>query len=282
MDASLTLGEQHFDIVITRGGGVSVYRGDGRYLRIGSPGKLDGEIAVQRQMLDAGFPVPDLIEAGEYQGLPYVIESSLGPDTLGDRFDAETRATGSINPASFDAFLDVVQRFARAQLTTTGNPKTIDDLRRLARADDFIQARTDLTVQVERTFDRLASQLSAYPGVLTHGDFHAFNVCDRGVIDLETVGSGPAGYDLICAIVMPDLFPPDPLDYRFSPEQRDRYLRMIDDLYIEAELPVPTNYLNEFRLCRAVWLAARRERPTAILDWLDRQCEDLMDAYLTD
>lgn len=98
MNELFVVGEQHFDLVVTRADGVSIYRGDDRYLRIGPADELDEEIAIQRRMLDAGFPVPDLIETGEHKGLRYAIESSLGLDTLGDRFDVEVPATGSISP----------------------------------------------------------------------------------------------------------------------------------------------------------------------------------------
>lgn len=100
------------------------------------------------------------------------------------------------------------------------------------------------------------------------------------MIDLETVDRGPAGYDLICAIIMPDLFPPDPRDYRFSPQQRAHYLQTIDDLYADAGFPTPTDSLEAFRLCRAIWLAARRERPPATLAWLDGQWQRMLASYL--
>lgn len=72
MKASMILREQRFDLVVTRGDGTSISRGNSRYFRIGPVGILDSEIAIPRRMLDAGFLVAEIIEIREQQGLRFL------------------------------------------------------------------------------------------------------------------------------------------------------------------------------------------------------------------
>ncbi len=85
----LELGGARFERLCVRRTGVAVFRGPGRYLRVGTA--VLAELDVHRQMIQLGYPVPDILETGEHDGTPYVIETSMGEPTLGD---AGTRRSG--------------------------------------------------------------------------------------------------------------------------------------------------------------------------------------------
>src|SRR4051794_17800916 len=88
----LHVDDTDFERVCVRRSGVAVYRGETGYLRIGST--LEPELAVHRLMLERDYPVPRILHVGRHDGVLYVIEESLGSQTLGDRFTAEQRPTG--------------------------------------------------------------------------------------------------------------------------------------------------------------------------------------------
>lgn len=280
MDGAINVAGRRFDPIVRREDGVSVCRGEGAYLRSGPAEKLRAEISRHHQMLELGFPVAEIIEEGEHEGLRYVIEASLGSDTLGERFDSEMQRGGVITVGSFGAFLGIVLRFAQAQLASARVERARDEFRRLLRVDDLKATLPDVAQQTEAAFDLAAWRLRAFPAVLTHGDLHAFNICERGVIDIETATWAPAGYDVVTALLLPDFFPPDRRDYRFSPEQHAGYLAAIDGLYSDLGLPLPFNHIDDFRLCKAIWLTARRDRPAALLTWLDDAYRAMVTNYL--
>lgn len=152
-----------------RRSGVAVYRGETGYLRIGAA--LEPELAVHRLMLEHGYPVPRILDVGRHDGALFVIEESLGAETLGDRFASEQRTRGSITEEGFRVYLAVAERHAVAQT-------------RCARA---------------------AAQPGEVATTVVHADLHAFNMCAGGVIDLEGAGWGPAGYDVATAPFVPAL-----------------------------------------------------------------------------
>ena len=59
------------------------------------------------------------------------------------------------------------------------------------------QRLPDLASLSEQAFVKILARLRDFPTVWTHGDFHPYNVCAGGVIDLETTQPGIAGYDII-------------------------------------------------------------------------------------
>lgn len=79
---TVELGGARFELVCVRPSGVAVFRGPGRCLRVGAA--VPAELDVQRRMIELGHPVPDILETGEHDGTPYVIETSVGELTRGD------------------------------------------------------------------------------------------------------------------------------------------------------------------------------------------------------
>ncbi len=270
--------ELGYELVATRGA-VSIYRGRDSYLKIGPEDLVRHETGIHRQLLDCSFPVARILEEGEYGGLRYFIEESLGPTTFGDLFDMETASQGSIRPESFETFLGVIDRFASAQIATASWPVDRKPFAALLRLEQACSALPDVSDKIVHMFDEVMMRLQHYPNVVTHGDFHAFNVCEGGVIDLETVTTGIAGYDLVSATLLPELFPATPQDYAYSPAQIDQYMGRIDEHFEATGLEPPSRYVNEFRFCKMIWLVARRERPIGLMEWLDSSLRALLKNY---
>ena len=263
-----------------RPSGVALYRGEGAYVRVGPSHALEPEYRAHVRLLALGFPVAALLDRGESGGRFYFVEESLGPETFGDRFDSEM-GRGGVAEASFAAFLAVVRRYAAAQLrgATAADDRTGDAFAGIARLDQALDELPDLRGAALSGFARAVERLSAYPSVETHPDLHAYNVCAGGVIDLEGVTRGYAGYDVIGALLVPELFPPAPGAYGFSPTQRARYLAAVDALYAEHDLPPPSALSGEIRLCKLLSSVVGRRRRPEQRRWLVERCRAALSPY---
>ena len=273
----LSIGGVAYEHVVTRN--ISIYRGDDAYLRIGAAGDVRSEHAIHKRLLESGFPVAELLSEGEHRGLGWYTEASLGHDTLGDIFDAETSEGGTIADGTFGSFLSVILAWGRAQLSAASDTDFADDFRRMCLIEEAVVAYPDLAGDIQSAFGIAVSRLRAFPAVPTHGDFHAFNACAGGVIDLDRVGWGPAGYDLIAALLIPELFPHEEGAYVFTEGHRVRYLSAVDELFASRGLPAPSAYTDDYLVCKLGWSAAWRQR-TELREWMDTRYREMLAAYL--
>ena len=99
------------------------------------------------------------------------------------------------------------------------------------------------------------------------------------MIDLDWVGWGPAGYDLITALLTPGLFPPAEGEYQYTRGQMDRYLAAIDALYAQRGLPAPSTHIDDYMICKLGW-AARWRRRAELREWMDIRYGEMLAAYL--
>jgi hypothetical protein len=247
-----------FELVCVRRTGVAVFRGNGSYLRLG--GSLADELAVQRVMLAQGYPVPQILEVGERDGTPYLVEESVGEQTLGDTWE---RRAGRAQPTAeeFAGFRDLMRRQARAQVKVRRPWKSADlaDFLGVRRACENLPL---LVAAIEAAFEEAAARLGRLPSTLQHGDLHPFNTCARGVIDLEGAGWAPAGYDVTTAVLDPTLAEGVWERRRltlawFTPEQVTTYLGAIDEEFRRASLPLPSRLVDAYLVCRAIAMCSR-------------------------
>lgn len=273
---------QSFELVSTRGpAGRSTYRGTGTYLRMGPREELEPEYVRQRQLWNLGFPVARLVQVGERAEQVYYIEESLGDQVFGDLFTDEWQRSGAIADATFAAFLAIVRAWAEAQLRTATTVTLAEKFRHVTRVHEVTQALPQLESQTELAFAKARERLRSFPVVVTHGDFHAFNICERGVIDLEMVRGGCAGYDVITGLLGDELFPPDVEDYHYAPHQVECYVATMDDLYASYQLPKPSAYAADFLICKMMWIIWIMEhRPPERRSWVHRQYQEMVEAYL--
>ena len=214
---SLHLHGTDFERVCVRRSGVAVYRGEIGYLRIGAA--LEPELAVHRLMLEHGYPVPRILHVGRHHGALFVIEESLGAETLGDRFASEQRTQGSITDEGFRVYLAVAERYALAEAGCA----------------------------------REAHSRGAVATTLVHADLHAFNMCAGGVIDLEGAGWGPAGYDVATAPFVPALCGlTSPRTPWVTGDRLGHYLAMVDRVFGDHGMPKPSSQLDELLVRRAI------------------------------
>jgi aminoglycoside phosphotransferase (APT) family kinase protein len=259
----------------------ATYRGAGTYLRMGPREEVEPVYARHQQLWNLGFPVARLLQAGERAGQFYYIEESLGDQVLGDIFTDEWQRSGAIADATFAAFLTTARSWAEAELRTAATVTIAEEFGRVARVREATQALPQLQSPTEDAFARARDRLRHFPVVVTHGDFHAFNICERGVIDLEMVRGGFAGYDVVTGLLGHELFPPDPDDYHYARPQIERYLAAIDALYASYQLPKPSEYAADFLICKmmcVVWIM--EHRPPEQRTWAHQQYQAMLEGYL--
>lgn len=272
----LSLAGQTFERVCVRRTGVAVYRGERSYLRIG-PG-LVAELDLHKTLLSFGFPVAGILIEGVHEGVPYFVEESLGAQTQGDRFEAELDAGGEITAEGFAEFMAVVERQSRAQLSMPTRSVSVSEFGRLTGADRAARRLPDLAARILDAFHAAVANLREFPGTLVHGDLHAFNICARGVIDLEGSGWGIAGYDVVTAAYLSALG--DLRDRRwFTSQQTESYVAMIDRVFASHGIAPPSTRLDEFLLCRTIALCSQQHPNVEVSRCRDEALRTMLDRF---
>ena len=265
MEKTIKLNDKEYELISEQRGGMSgVYKHGDEYLRIGDTKKIKQDLELHRKMESSGFPIAKLIEEGDLNGQYYFIEASLGEKHLGKLFAEDVLQAGAISDTNFDSFLNVVGRFAKAQLTTKSDTQDFgtfaDGIHLDVLCDELPQYKDKISI----VFEGVKQRLSGFPFVITHGDFNPNNLYPSGVIDLEDSFYGPFGFDLVCALVHINYFPDSQeyeyfARYRFTKQQEEKYLAFIDAISAEAGLSPLSNFKNDFEFCRAVWSLVRMQ-----------------------
>lgn len=270
MESQVFIGGRRFSLVRVQRGKTAIYRSRNRYMRLGRQKALARELARHEEMLARGFPVARILTRGIRGDFLYFIEESLGKKSFGQLFAEDVRRRGAISRAHFQAFLDITAVFAAAQLRApiapTGSARAAEFSASIHLGDLCRELPGDAR-RIRRRFSDAMARVRIFPHVLTHGDFNPHNIYPAGVIDLESVCDGLAGYDIVTNIVHNDYFPVSKKyefyqKYAFTDTQKARYMTAMDMLYRAAGLPALSPYARDFAFCRAVWSAVRmREYP---------------------
>lgn len=260
---SLVLGEGHFTLVnLQRDEATAVYRGGDTFVRIGRPDKMVPNFNLHKKMESAGFPVPRLIDSGNYGELFYFTEKSLGDRHLGDEFAVDVEATGEISEEHFNQLVSLVKKFALAQYGTA-KAEDVESLRNGIHLELLCKEMLeDDAVKLQAKFKEVTERLSVFPYVITHGDFNPHNIYECGVIDFEDSFYGPFGYDLTTALVHIRNFPLEDTDefralYNFTPEQIERFTDALDAISTDLGLPPLSLYTDDLDFLRTIWSAVR-------------------------
>jgi hypothetical protein len=264
---------------------VAVYQRGRQYLRIGPRRKIAQLLAIHRTLADANFPVPRLIASGTRGGQAYYIETSLGEKHFGELFAEDYAKTGRISNTHFARFLAITKRFANAQFTTAAPHGGFPQFEKGIHADCILEELPRLTARTRKALARARERLRELPFALTHGDFNAWNIYPKGVIDFESHFRGPFGYDLAANVIQPKFFPRGKQTeasrtYDFSDAQVNTYLAFMDALSTRHALPKLSTHLNDFAFCRLIWSAARMERWPKLQAWRYRLFEKALGWYL--
>lgn len=271
VDQTLHIEGRDFTLVREQRSGLSLYRSDDAYLRIGNPERIAREVTTHRTMEAARFPVPTLLSNGTRDEQAYLMEQALGDKTFRVLFEESILATGVISDGLFDQFLSIVRRYLLAQ----SSARTVADRDAFAagiRLDLIVKELPQYAYSLPDRLDRILKKLAAYPYVLSHGDFNAANIFPTGVIDLEDSFPAPFGFDAVSAISTLDWLP-DSMEYeyyaryRFSAEQRTAYFAMCDEVAREAGYPPPSLHAEDFGFCRAIWSCVRMDQWPKLQAW---------------
>lgn len=285
---NLSIENQSFEWVRTRtySPTYQIYKGNNEFLRIGPESEIKQELTRHAELSALGFPIAKILKEDVHGERSYYIEESIGETILGKIFAEDYTRQKRINDQHFNEFLEVISRYANAQLKSAKISGNFDEFTKGFFLDVIYKERPDLKDLLDAVFTKVKERIGELPFVLTHGDFNAHNLFPKGVIDLEDFHYGPLGYDLTSAIVHPYLFPPVSVNaesnrtYQFTPEQEVGYFSKMDTIFQANNLKPFTNYLDEFTLCRAIFASAEMHYRPLVQKWRYDLLEKLMNQYL--
>jgi hypothetical protein len=265
---------------------VSVYKGEDSYLRVGPKEILGPELELHRNLLRYGFPVPEIIEHGELNNEFYYLEASLGENHFGEIFREDCMEHGKISDENFSRFLEISKKFAKAQLKTELEPNE-EGFYIGIHVDSILEELPDIKDDIVRAFKKAVQNTRDLPWVLTHGDFNPFNIFTKGVIDFGSSFHAPAGYDIISCMYHTQNFPVAgdyevnvTRRYDFSEEQVKNYLVEMDRIYADAKAPMPTRFIEDVKICRMIWSAARIHKYPKLQKWRYDRLRNMVGDYL--
>ncbi|MFJ4962787.1 phosphotransferase [Streptomyces sp. NPDC088729] len=246
--------------------GAAVYASaDGtRYRRTGGTA-LRSEAAFQQMLAGLDFPVPRILEHGEMpDGTFFVDEESLGRQSLHERALAAPNSGRELSEQVVEQLAEVSSRLLTAQAAhpVGGGPVALRQWADQAGWTNNVFAENpDLdTPRIHAALTRATDELAAMPLVWGHLDYGLPNVLPNGVIDWQHHGVTPLGYDAALALeVIP--FKGGAKGYTATPEQRERYLTVLDSAARAAGAPPISPHLGAFLLVKSLFFLALT-RPT--------------------
>lgn len=256
----------------SRRGEVAIYTSGKLYARLGEPGVVKEMMDLHKKFDRLGFPVPAIVGQGEMSAGAYYLEESLGEKRFSELFRDDMEKYGSISPELFEDFLEVSEKFARAQLRSAVSATEGLSLVDIVRPRDLAEELPEVGERLLKRFEEAVSVLTVFPSVLTQGDFNPHNLFPRGVIDFEKIYYAPYGYDLVTNICHINQFPESHdyeyyRGYSFSKEQESLYYERFDVIYVEAGLPKLSDHKEHFEYCRAIWSTARNHQMPKLQKW---------------
>ena len=267
---------------------VSIYKGQGCYIRIGPTEYIEQEIAYHKNLERFGFPIPTIVSEGQHEDLQYFIETSLGEEHLGQIFTQNAGHNAEVTKNDFEMALPVFLKFTKAQLKTiTITPFDSVAFREFIKLENIIEELPQLANLTEKAITKAESRISQLPTVLTHGDFNPYNIFETGVIDWEQGANAPLGYDLVTNVIQSMFFPITgdyefKAGYRLTKEQITQYWQELNALCADTVKNHISSYTNDFIFCREVWSVVRMERWPKIQSWRYTLYNALLTAYLAD
>ncbi|MFI1502599.1 phosphotransferase [Streptomyces platensis] len=236
------------------GGAVYVSDDGTRYRRTGGQA-LAAEAAYQRQLAELGYPVPRVLNDGNF----FVVEESLGERSLHDMALESLNGTRALSDTVVDLAAEVGSRLLRAQAAHTV-PADLQALRAWVReagwTDNVFAENPDLdTPRVRAALDRAMAQLADVAMVRGHLDYGLPNVLPVGVIDWQHHGLVPLGYDTALALeIIP--FKGGTKGYLASPKQRRRYLEALSEVAHATTGQALIRHLGPYLLVKALFFLA--------------------------
>jgi hypothetical protein len=265
---------------------VSVYKGDGCFLRIGPKKIIQEEIDFHKNLLRLGFPIAELLQSGEHEGLFYFTEVSLGENSLSSIFKENFSNDRIVSDNDFEILLNITRKYLEAELRTVSQKVfEVGKFEKMIHLDFILEELPLLKDKTSEAMKKAEENISRLPIVLSHGDFNPYNIFPKGVIDWERAGEAPLGYDITTNISQFLFFPVSGdferiANYNFSNEQISKYWAEIDKICISKGFPKISDYFNDFLFTRCIWSVVRMHKTPKLQKWRNVQYEKLLDVYL--
>ncbi|WP_405499621.1 aminoglycoside phosphotransferase family protein [Streptomyces anulatus] len=245
-------------------GAVYVSADGTRYRRTGGAA-LRSEAAFQQMAAGLGYPVPRVLEHGERgDGTFFVDEESLGGQSLHEKALASLGGGRELSDQVVEQLAEVSARLLAAQAAHPVDEGP-EALRRWVEqagwTHNVFTENPDLdTPRTRASLTRATDELASTPMVWGHLDYGLPNVLPAGVIDWQHYGVAPLGYDVALALeVIP--FKGGAKGYDATPQQRERYLGLLDSATGAAARPPVSPHLGAFLLVKSLFFLALM-RPT--------------------
>lgn len=265
------------------------------FLRTGLPENILQEADFAKEMRRAGFPVPEVKAVGFLpDGKGYFIETSAGERNFSDIMHEEHLKNGLVTLDSFERYITVVLKFLEAQLKPKNIQQGPNQLFIGIQAQNVIDENPEIDSElIHSVIGKAEERTSALPLVLSHGDFNAMNIMEKGVIDFEHRFIAPFGYDAISATTFQRFWDHPKPDgtgnmkrWDITRQQLAEYLSHVDRLCENTGIPALSEYIDDFLTLKSIW-ALSYERPKVTKgtqpkrwDWRKKVALYCFDQYL--
>ncbi|MBV2355988.1 aminoglycoside phosphotransferase family protein [Streptomyces sp. J2-1] len=235
-----------------------------RYRRTGGAA-LRGEAAFQQMAAALGYPVPRVLQQGELgDGTFFADEESLGRQSLHEKALSLLDGGRVLPDQVVDQLAEVSSRLLSAQAAhpVEAGPDALRQwVEQAGWTNNVFAENPDLdTPRTHAALARAADDLTGMPLAWGHLDYGLPNVLPAGVIDWQHHGVTPLGYDVAPALeVIP--FKGGAKGYTATPDQRTRYLGVLDAAALSAGSPPISPRLGALLLVKSLFFLALT-RPT--------------------
>ncbi len=224
------------------------------------------EARFQGMLADQGFPVPEIVEAGEEKGRFFFIEQSVGEESLHDIAVRDTKETGTVRQSTLDTAAEISVRLLTAQTRTARREpgEGTDWVRRAGFIDNVFAENPDLdTDRIRKALAMVSERLHEVPAAYGHLDYGLPNAFRNGVIDWQHHALVPVGFDVYPMLDI-TAFKGGGKGYTFTREQRQSYITTLDKASRDLMGFPLSCFLGDFLLVKCFFfLALMRPKDTA-------------------
>jgi hypothetical protein len=227
---------------------------DGSLYKRTGDAELGAEADFQRMVAGLGYPVPEIVEAGNENGHYFVIERAIGDTSLHDAALADAKHGGQVGGQVVHMAANVAARLLQAQ---AAHPLPLTSwFERAAFAAEVFEENPDLdTARVHDAVKRALDRMDDLPMVRGHLDYGLPNVLEAGIIDWQHHGSVPLGYDVYPALDIV-AFKGGGKGYTISPEQRTAYTAALDAATVPLVGQRVSGFLGDFLFVKCFFFLA--------------------------
>ncbi|MGH3826646.1 MAG: phosphotransferase [Pseudonocardiaceae bacterium] len=228
------------------------------YKRTGDS-SIEAEARFQRLVAALGYPVSEVVETGQVDGVHYFVERSAGVASLHDMALAEANDGGHFGEDVLHAAVEVAGRLLMAQARNPlpGGPESVREwFEHAGFAANVFTENPDLdTPRVHAAIKHALLRLDGVPMCRSHLDCGLPNLFTGGVIDWQHHGAAPLGYDVYPLLEI-IAFKGGNRGYEVTAEQRTCYLAALDAASSRLTGQLLGGYLGEFLLVKCFFFLA--------------------------